>query len=102
MNDKEIFILQLIKENPFVTQNEIAEKMGLSRSAVAGYISSLTKEGKLLGRAYVLPKRKKLFVLEEPMLIVKFKQRRPFSTEPLIQHLQVSHLAGSQEILQRI
>ncbi|WNS76379.1 carbohydrate kinase [Bacillus sp. DTU_2020_1000418_1_SI_GHA_SEK_038] len=58
MNQKESLILQLIEENPFISQNEISEKTGLSRSAVAGYISSLTKEGKLLGRAYVLPKRK--------------------------------------------
>jgi len=63
VNDKEIYILQLIKENPFVTQNELAEKMGLSRSAVAGYISSLTKEGKLLGRAYVLPKKKEVICI---------------------------------------
>lgn len=58
MNEKESLILQLIKANPFISQIGIAEKTQLSRSAVAGYISSLTKEGKLLGRAYVLPKRK--------------------------------------------
>lgn len=58
MNEKESLILQLIKEDPFMTQNEIAEKAGLSRSAAAGYISSLVKQGKLLGRAYVLPERK--------------------------------------------
>lgn len=56
MSDKELLILQLIKDDPFISQNEIAEKTGLSRSAVAGYVSSLTKQGKLLGRAYVLPK----------------------------------------------
>ncbi|WP_231734952.1 carbohydrate kinase [Bacillus sp. FJAT-29937] len=60
MNQKEMLILQLIKENPFISQNEISEKTGLSRSAVAGYISSLTKQGKLLGRAYVLPNRKQV------------------------------------------
>ena len=58
MNEKELLILQLINANPFILQNELAEKTHLSRSAVAGYISSLTKEGKLLGRAYVLPKQK--------------------------------------------
>ena len=60
MNDKEILILQLIKEDPFIAQNELAEKTGLSRSAVAGYISSLTKQGKILGRAYVLPQKKEV------------------------------------------
>ena len=58
MNEKEALIIQHIKENPFISQNELAEKMKLSRSAVAGYISSLTKQGLLLGRAYVLPDKK--------------------------------------------
>ncbi|WP_260631178.1 carbohydrate kinase [Bacillus sp. S/N-304-OC-R1] len=63
MNPKESLILQLIKENPFISQNEISDKTGLSRSAVAGYISSLTKEGKLLGRAYVLPNKKQILCI---------------------------------------
>ncbi|WP_243355270.1 carbohydrate kinase [Bacillus litorisediminis] len=57
MNEKEQIIVEIIKENPFISQNEIAERTGLSRSAVAGYISSLTKQGKILGRAYVLPEK---------------------------------------------
>lgn len=63
MNEKEQLILQLIREEPFISQNELAEKTGLSRSAVAGYISSLTKAGKLLGRAYVLPKKKDILCI---------------------------------------
>ena len=58
MNEKEALIIKYIKENPFISQNELAEKTKLSRSAVAGYISSLTKQGFLLGRAYVLPAKK--------------------------------------------
>ncbi|RLQ94485.1 carbohydrate kinase [Falsibacillus albus] len=56
MNEKEKFILQLIENNPFISQAELSEKTQLSRSAVAGYISALVKSGKLLGRAYILPK----------------------------------------------
>jgi len=63
MNEKEQLILQLIKEDPFITQIDLAEKTGLSRSAVAGYISSLTKGGKLLGRAYVLPDKKEILCI---------------------------------------
>jgi pseudouridine kinase len=55
MNEKEKLILELIRQNPFITQNELAKQLKLSRSAVAGYISSLTKQGKIIGRAYVLP-----------------------------------------------
>ncbi|MBP2241878.1 pseudouridine kinase [Cytobacillus eiseniae] len=63
MNEKESLILQLIKTNPFISQIELAEKTGLSRSAVAGYISSLTKDGKLLGRAYILPNKKDIVAI---------------------------------------
>ncbi|WP_335871024.1 carbohydrate kinase [Bacillus sp. 2205SS5-2] len=57
MNDKEKQLLELIENNPFISQNELSELSGLSRSAVAGYISSFMKKGLILGRAYVLPKK---------------------------------------------
>jgi pseudouridine kinase len=47
-----------IQANPFVSQQELAERLGLSRSAVAGHIAGLIRERKLLGRAYVLPDRR--------------------------------------------
>lgn len=48
-------ILRLIRANPFVTQQEIANQLALSRSAVGNYISALIQEGAITGRAYVLP-----------------------------------------------
>jgi pseudouridine kinase len=48
-------ILELIRANPFVSQQELAERLGLSRSAVASHIAQLVRDGRLLGRAYVLP-----------------------------------------------
>ncbi|MFS1516347.1 carbohydrate kinase [Bacillus sp. SCS-151] len=60
MNEKEKYILHLISKNPYISQNELAETMKLSRSAIAGYVSSLTKQGKILGRAYVLPEASRI------------------------------------------
>ncbi|MFI8684427.1 carbohydrate kinase [Rossellomorea sp. NPDC077527] len=57
MNDKEKLLLSYIEENPFMTQQELSERSGISRSAVAGYISNLVRQGKILGRAYVMPKK---------------------------------------------
>ena len=57
MNEKEKLLLTYIEENPFMTQQELSERSGMSRSAVAGYISNLVKQGKIMGRAYVLPKK---------------------------------------------
>lgn len=48
----------MIRANPFVSQQDLAGSLGLSRSAVAGYIAGLIRERKLLGRAYVLPDRR--------------------------------------------
>lgn len=47
-------ILQQIRMNPYISQQEIANKVGLSRSAVAGYIRNLMKRGEIKGRAYIL------------------------------------------------
>lgn len=52
--DKEMQILQHIRHNPFISQQELADLMGISRSAVAGYIAQLTKRGEIKGRAYIL------------------------------------------------
>lgn len=48
-------LYQLIRANPFISQQELAEQLRLSRSAVAGHIAGLIRERRLLGRAYVLP-----------------------------------------------
>ena len=51
---KEEEILHYIILNPYITQQELAEKVGLSRSAVANYIRALTNSGKIIGRAYIV------------------------------------------------
>ncbi|WP_289141124.1 carbohydrate kinase [uncultured Brevibacillus sp.] len=52
--DKEMQILHHIRHNPFISQQELADLIGISRSAVAGYIAQLTKRGEIKGRAYIL------------------------------------------------
>lgn len=54
MTKRERQILQLIESNPLISQQEIAEKMGITRSSVAVHISNLTKKGCIAGRGYVL------------------------------------------------
>jgi pseudouridine kinase len=48
-------LYELIRANPFISQQDLAGQLRLSRSAVAGYIAGLIRERRLLGRAYVLP-----------------------------------------------
>ncbi|MFC4738301.1 carbohydrate kinase [Bacillus daqingensis] len=61
--DKKQQILEAVKQNPFISQKELAEKTGLSRSAAAGYISTLIKEGILAGKAYIVNEPAGVFCL---------------------------------------
>ncbi|MGG1676972.1 carbohydrate kinase [Neobacillus sp. NRS-1170] len=54
MNEKEQLILNLIRKNPYVSQQELAQILGLSRPSIANIISGLIKKGNILGRAYIL------------------------------------------------
>ena len=54
LNEKESRVFTYIKEDPFISQQDLADKIGLSRPAVANIISGLVKRGYLLGKAYVV------------------------------------------------
>ena len=54
MTNKEKEILEIIKENPTIEQSEIADLLNISRSTVAVHISSLQKQGYLLGKGYIV------------------------------------------------
>jgi pseudouridine kinase len=72
-------LLQLIRANPFISQQELATELGLSRSAVAGYIAGLIRERKLLGRAYVLPDRRPVVCMGAANLDRKLRSLAPLS-----------------------
>jgi pseudouridine kinase len=54
MPSREQQILALLRDDPMLPQQVIAERLGISRSAVAGHIMSLTDKGIIKGRGYVL------------------------------------------------
>ena len=54
MTKKEKEILDIIKKNPTIEQSEIASLLNISRSTVAVHISSLQKQGYLLGKGYIV------------------------------------------------
>ncbi|NHZ36875.1 carbohydrate kinase [Massilia rubra] len=56
-------LYELIRANPFISQQDLASVLGLSRSAVAGYIAGLIRDRRLLGRAYVLPDNRPIVCL---------------------------------------
>ena len=54
MTQRERQILQWIEENPMISQEELAQKAGISRSSIAVHISNLMKKGYIAGKGYVL------------------------------------------------
>ena len=54
MTQRERQILQLIESNPMISQQELADELGITRSSVAVHISNLMSKGYIAGRGYVL------------------------------------------------
>ncbi|KAF2956854.1 PfkB family carbohydrate kinase [Marinitoga sp. 38H-ov] len=63
MTNREKEILELIKLNPFITQEEIASKLKIARSSVAIHITNLIKKGYIMGRGYILNENKYVVVI---------------------------------------
>jgi len=56
-------LFALVSANPYVTQQELADALHLSRSAVAGHIAGLIREGRILGRAYMFPETRAILCI---------------------------------------
>lgn len=54
LTEKEQVIFDLIRKNPYISQQELAAILGLSRPSIANIISGLIRKGNILGRAYIL------------------------------------------------
>ena len=52
LREKEIF--SMIKTDPLISQQEIADRLGLKRSSVAVHILNLTKKGLIKGKGYII------------------------------------------------
>ena len=54
MTQREAQILQWIQENPLISQQELADRAGITRSSVAVHISNLMKKGYIDGKGYII------------------------------------------------
>lgn len=54
MTQRQQQILQLIEADPMISQQQIADTLGITRSSVAVHISTLMKMGCIAGKGYVL------------------------------------------------
>lgn len=54
LTEKEQLLLDILAVNPFVSQQDLADRIALSRSATANLLSGLQDKGFIQGRGYVL------------------------------------------------
>ena len=54
ITERERQLLDWIAENPLISQQELADKAGITRSSVAVHISNLMKKGFIQGKGYIL------------------------------------------------
>lgn len=77
MMKKEVEVLALLRRNPYLSQQEMAELLHLSRPSVANLISGLIRKGKITGRAYVLPEEGMVISIGGANVDRKFRLDRP-------------------------
>ncbi len=80
LNDNEEKVLKILEQDPYVSQQFIADKLSISRPAVANLISGLQEKGFILGKPYLLRKEEYLtcvgganldytFILNDEMIL---------------------------------
>ncbi len=63
LTEREEQILKILMDEPMLSQEKLADKLNISRAAVAVHISNLIKKGYILGRGYVFNAYKKVVVV---------------------------------------
>ena len=54
MTKREAEILEKIRQNPMISQKDLAEELGIVRSSVGVHLSNLTKKGYIKGKGYII------------------------------------------------
>ena len=70
-------IVEALQKHPLISQEELAQHFGISRSSVAVHISNLMKKGVILGKGYVFNKKVSIVVLGQVYLEVKVQGEHP-------------------------
>jgi DNA-binding CsgD family transcriptional regulator len=61
-------ILAVLKKEPLISQDELANRFGITRSSVAVHISNLMKKGVILGKGYVFTEQVSIVVVGKSFL----------------------------------
>lgn len=65
MTEREKEIFEVLKKEPMISQDELAQRFGITRSSAAVHISNLMKKGVILGKGYVINEQVSVVVIGE-------------------------------------
>jgi sugar/nucleoside kinase (ribokinase family)/DNA-binding CsgD family transcriptional regulator len=85
LTEREREIVALLRRDPLIGSEAIAERLGTSRSAVNVHLSNLGKKGVILGRGYVLGERPGVVVIGGANVDIKARSTdriRPATSNP--------------------
>lgn len=73
LTSRETEIMEILRKEPLIAQEELAARLGITRSSVAVHISNLMKKGIILGKGYVFNERVSCVVLGDTFFMVDVK-----------------------------
>lgn len=76
LTDREREIVALLRRDPLIGSEAIAQELGTTRAAVNVHLSNLGKKGVILGRGYVLSEQQSVVVVGGVNMDVKARSRR--------------------------
>jgi pseudouridine kinase len=80
LTTREKEILEILKKDPMLAQDELAERLRISRSAAAVHISNLMRKGYIAGRGYIFDDRSGITVVGKSWLEVAVSSGPPLSS----------------------
>ncbi|HZK43613.1 MAG TPA: winged helix-turn-helix transcriptional regulator [Syntrophomonadaceae bacterium] len=75
LTPREREISDLIKKNPLISQDELAQICGITRSSIAVHISNLMKKGVIRGKGYVFNEETAITILGECFLEINIEDK---------------------------
>lgn len=63
MTNREKEILDLLRRDPLISQQDLAEKLGITRSSVGVHISNLMQKGAIRGKGYIISDESRITVV---------------------------------------
>lgn len=79
--NKEQQVLDLLKKDPFLPQQVIADRLGLSRSRVARYIMDLTRKGYIKGKGYIFSEQHRIVTIGSANIDISGKALAPLNQQ---------------------